>query len=66
VISLLCWRALFSPEIVPSNVVLKAFDDHTFKPRGIILVFPDELRGEKICLEVELVDAPLDYNLLLR
>lgn len=45
--------------------MLKAFVDHTFKPHGIIVVFLVELGGKTVSIEVEVVDAPLDYNLLL-
>jgi hypothetical protein len=46
VMSLSCWRALGSPEIVPSPTMLKAFDRHSFKPYGIIPSFPVELGGK--------------------
>ncbi len=51
--------------LVPSGSMLKAFNAHTFKPHGIILVFPIELSGKTMEIEVEVVDAPMDYNLLL-
>jgi hypothetical protein len=63
--SLSCWRALGSLELVPLNTMLKAFDGHTFKPHGIIATFPIMLGGKTISIEVEVVDAPLDYNILL-
>ncbi|GLJ56550.1 hypothetical protein SUGI_1227650 [Cryptomeria japonica] len=36
VMSLACWKALGSLEIVPSTTMLKAFYGHSFKPHGII------------------------------
>ena len=36
-----------------------------FTPHRILATFPVELGGEIITVEVELVNAPLDYNLLL-
>ena len=45
--------------------MLKAFDAHTFKPHGIIPAFPVELSGKTVEIEVEVVDALVDYNLLL-
>ena len=65
VMSLTCWKALKCPELVPSSQLLKAFDGHTFKPHGIIPAFPIELGGKTVSVEVEVVDAPIDYNLLL-
>ena len=47
------------------KTVLKAFDGHLFTPHGILATFPIELVGETITVEVEVVNAPLDYNILL-
>jgi len=44
---------------------LRAFDGHCFEPHGIIVAFPVELGGKTVSFEVEVVDAPLDYNILL-
>jgi hypothetical protein len=45
--------------------MLKSFDGHVFKPHGIVLAFPVMLGGKTMNVEVEVVDAPIDYNLLL-
>ena len=45
--------------------MLKAFDGHVFKPHGIVPSFPVTLGGKTMTVEVEVVDAPIDYNLLL-
>ena len=45
--------------------MLKAFDGHVFKPHGIVPLFPVTLGGKTVTVEVEVVDAPIDYNLLL-
>ena len=65
VMSLSCWKGLGSLEIVPSQSMLKAFDGHVFKPHGIVPSFPVMLGGKTMNVEVEVVDAPIDYNLLL-
>ena len=65
IMSTSCWKAIGSLELIPSNNVLKAFDGHTFKPHGIITALPIELGGKTVSVEVKVVDAPLDYNLLL-
>ena len=51
--------------LTASQIVLKAFDGHLFTPHGILAVFPIELGGKIVIVEVEVVNAPLDYNLLL-
>ena len=63
--SLSCWKVLGSLDIVPSQSILKSFDGHVFKPHGIVPTFPVTLGGKTVTVEVEVVDAPIDYNLLL-
>ena len=65
IMSFTCWQALGSPMLAASQTVLKAFDGHVFSPHGILNAFPIELRGKTVTVEVEVVNAPLDYNLLL-
>ena len=45
--------------------MLKAFDGHVFKPHGIVPAFPITLGGKTVNVEVEVVNTPIDYNLLL-
>ena len=63
--SLKCWKSLGSPTINQSPTILKAFDGRYFQPYGILQDLPIEVEGKMVNLDVELVDAPLDYNLLL-
>jgi hypothetical protein len=65
VMSLACWKAIGQPALSPSPTLLTAFDDHSFRPHGIAPSFPVQLGGKTMCVKVEVVDAPLDYNLLL-
>ena len=65
IMSYSCWKTLDSPTLVASNIVLKAFDGHLFTPHGILTTFPIELGGKTVVVEIEVVIAPLDYNLLL-
>ena len=51
--------------LAASQTVLKAFDGHLFSPHGILNAFPIELGGKIVTVEVEVVNAPLDYHLLL-
>jgi len=64
VMSLSCLKGLGSLEIVPFQSMLKSFDGHASKPHGIVLVFPIMLGGKTVTVEVEVIDAPIDYNLL--
>jgi hypothetical protein len=44
---------------------LKSFNGSGFKPYGVLPSLPVTLEGKTIQVEVEVFDAPLDYNLLL-
>jgi hypothetical protein len=65
VMSLACWKAIGSPPLNESQNTLKSFNGSTFKPYGILPSFPITLEGKMVQVEVEVFDAPLDYNLLL-
>jgi hypothetical protein len=65
VMLLACWKAIGQPILSPSPTLLTTFDGHSFQPHGIIPSFPVQLGGKTVCVEVEVVDASLDYNLLL-
>jgi hypothetical protein len=65
VMSLACWKAIGQPILSPSPTLLTAFYGHSFRPHGIIPSFPLKLGGNTVCIKVEVVDVPLDYNLLL-
>jgi hypothetical protein len=63
--SLACWKAISSPTLSKLLTMLTTFDGHSFRPHGILPAFPVQLGGKTVEVEVEVVDAPLDYNLLL-
>jgi hypothetical protein len=65
VMSLACWKAIGQPVLSLFPTLLTSFDGHSFKPHGIIHSFVVHLGGKIMCIKVEVVDAPLDYNLLL-
>ena len=65
VMSLTYWKSIGSLTLSQSMTMLIAFDGHSFQPHGILLVFPVQLGGKTVVVDVEVVDAPLDYNLLL-
>ena len=64
-LSLTCWKALGSPELVTSLTTLKSFDGQGFQLHVLISALAVELGGKTVSIQVEVVDAPLDYNLLL-
>ena len=63
--SLSCWRAIGSPKINHSPTTLKAFDGCGFQPYGLLPAIHVELGGKSVSIHIEVVYAPLDYNLLL-
>jgi hypothetical protein len=65
VMSLVCWKAPGSPTLSKSSNMLTSFDGHYFHPQSILPSFLVQLGGKTVEVEVDVVDAPLDYNLLL-
>ena len=65
VMSLACWKGLGSPELSRSATMLTDFDGRSFRLHGILPSLEVQLGGNTIMIEVEVVDAPLDYNILL-
>ena len=46
-------------------MTLKDFDGHGFQPYGLLPSIHVELGGKSVSIHIEVIDAPLDYNLLL-
>ena len=44
----------------------RAYDGHPTKSQGILPHFPIVLAGKTVLIDIEVVNAQLDYNLLLR
>ena len=65
VMSLSCWKGFSSPELSKSATMLNAFDGRSFRPHIILPSLKVHLGGKAITIKLEVVDAPLDYNLLL-
>jgi hypothetical protein len=61
----ICWKVVVSLTLSKSSNMLIDFDCISFRPHGIIPIFLVQLGGNMVEVEVEIVDAPLDYNLLL-
>lgn len=65
IMSLSCWKGITSPPLNRPPNTLEAFDDRGSRPYGILNDLPIQLKGKTVNLGVEIVDANLNYNLLL-
>jgi hypothetical protein len=65
VMSITYWKSIGSPPLTEFHNMLKAFNGFGFKPYGVLPSLPITLEGKMVNVEVEVFDAPLDYNLLL-
>jgi hypothetical protein len=59
------WQKLGSPELLPSAITLRAYDGRPSSPEGLFQNVPVELGGKTILIDIEVIDAQLDYNILL-
>jgi hypothetical protein len=59
------WKAISSPKLNTSKKLLKYFYGHMFQPHGIIIPLPIDLGGRTVYVAMEVINAPLEYNLLL-
>lgn len=64
IISIAYGKTLGSPTINQSPMTLKAFDGRGFHLYGLLNDLPIKLARKIIAIDVEVVDAQLDYNLL--
>ena len=64
-LSLSCWKSIGSPELTKSPMTLKSFDRRGFQLHGLMPTLLVELGGKIVSIHVEVVEAPLDYNILL-
>jgi hypothetical protein len=58
------WQKLGSLELIPSAITLRAYDGRPSSPEGLFQNVPIELGGKTILIDIEVIDAPLDYNIL--
>jgi len=65
IMSILCWKSIGPPPLNQYPNTLEAFDGRGSRPYGILMNLSVTLEGETIELEVEVVDANLNYNLIL-
>jgi hypothetical protein len=60
------WQKLVSPKLVPSSITLRDYDDRSSSPDGLFKNFPVEFGGKSILIDIEVINASLDYNILFR
>lgn len=61
------WKKLGSPKLLPSTIILRAYDGHHSQLEGLYQQnVPIELAWKIVLIDVEVVYArPVDYNLFL-
>jgi hypothetical protein len=59
------WQKLGSPELLPSAITLQAYDGRSASPEGIFQNVPIEIRGKTVLIDIEVIEAQLEYNILL-
>jgi hypothetical protein len=64
IMSKMVWKKLGSLELIPSTITLRAYDVRPSSPKGLFQNFPVKLRGKIILIDIEVIDAPLDYNIM--
>ena len=65
ILSSTAWKALGSPQLVPATDQILAFNRRPTAPLGTLPYLPITLGGKTICIDVMVVQGPLDFNLLL-
>lgn len=59
------WKKLCSPNLSLPTITLRAWDGHPSQPLGLYHNYPITVAGKAVCIDIEVIDAPLDYNILL-
>ena len=65
ILSSTTWKALGSPQLVLATNQILAFNCIPTAPLGTLPYFPITLGGKIICIDVMVVQGPLDLNFLL-
>jgi hypothetical protein len=65
VMSLSCWKSIGSPQLSQPMNMLFVFDGNSFRPHVLLPTLHVKLGCKTMAVEVDVVDAPLDYNILL-
>ena len=65
ILSSTAWQYLGSPQLVSTIDQILAFNCRPTAPLGTLPYFPITLGGKTVCIDVMVVQGPLDFNLLL-
>jgi hypothetical protein len=58
------WKKLGSPELIPLSITLRDYDGQPSSSEGLFQNVPVEIRGKNILINIEVIDALLDYKIL--
>jgi hypothetical protein len=64
--SKVAWKKIGSPELVPYAITLRAYDDRPSSPEVLFQNVHVEVGGKTIPIDIEVIDAPLDYNIFFK
>ena len=64
ILSSTAWQALGSPQLVPATDQMLDFNQIPTAPLGTLPYFPITLGGKTVCIDVMVVQGPLDFNML--
>ena len=59
------WQKLGAPELKPSVITLRAYDGRPSTPVSLFQNVRICLAGKTVHIDIEVLDAHLDYNILL-
>ena len=65
ILSSIAWQALGSPQLLPATDQILAFNCRPTTPLGILPHLLITLGGKNVCIDVMVVQGPLDFNMLL-
>ena len=63
--SKLVWQKLGSLELKASPITLRAYDERPLAPIGLFQDVSVELVSKTVLIDIDILDAQLDYNILL-
>jgi hypothetical protein len=58
------WKKLGSPELIPSAITLRDYDGRPSSLEGLFQNVLVELGGKTILIDIEVINALIDYNIL--
>jgi hypothetical protein len=59
------WQKIGSPELIPSTITLRDYDNFPSQQEGMYKNVLVELGGKTIHINIEFINTQLDYNILL-